>query len=113
MSYQQALEAAGCEVIEFQEFGSYQGEWLALVKYDGEIGVVDGCYGSCSGCDAFESEFGYGEYDHEKLKGFGEAYLPALPIDHYIAQFEKRISDCEWDDEAREMLEFIKQCKIR
>lgn len=61
MGYSEALEAAGCKVIDFQEFGSYQGTWLAYVKYNGEKGIVEGSYGSCSGCDAFQAEFGYGD----------------------------------------------------
>ena len=107
MSYQQAIEAAGCDVIEFKEFGSYQGEWLALVIHDGEVGIIEGSYGSCPGCDAFEAEFGWEDPGAEKLKEFGETYLPALPISHYITQFEKRVSDWEWDSEAKEMLDVI------
>lgn len=38
MSYQLALEAAGCEVLDFVEFGCYQGEWLALIRKDGVLG---------------------------------------------------------------------------
>ena len=111
MSYELALEAAGCDVIEYVEFGSYQGEWLALVKYDGQCGIVEGSYGSCSGCDSFQAEFGW--YDderddyQERLKSFGEGYLPALPIAHYISQLEKRVDDFEWDSEAKEMLEQV------
>ena len=52
MSYELALEEAGAKVLEFQSFGSFQGEWWAKVEYNGEIGWVAGCYGSCSGCDA-------------------------------------------------------------
>lgn len=40
MSYQLALEAAGCEVLDFVEFGCYQGEWLALIRKDGVLGFV-------------------------------------------------------------------------
>jgi hypothetical protein len=33
--YQRALEAAGADIIEFQEFGSYQGDWFAVLSnYD-------------------------------------------------------------------------------
>ena len=35
MSYEQALEAAGVEVIEYVEFGSYQGDWLCLIRDNG------------------------------------------------------------------------------
>src|SRR5574340_1404036 len=61
MSYQEAMEAAGAEVVAFEQFGSYQGAWRAKVRYKGETGWVQGSYGSCSGCDAFEAEFGWYE----------------------------------------------------
>lgn len=62
MSYKEALEAAGAEVHQYKDFGSYQGDWFALVTYKGERGWVSGSYGSCSGCDAFEGEFTYSDY---------------------------------------------------
>lgn len=113
--YEGALQAAGCEVLDFKEFGSYQGEWLACVKTNGIIGVVEGWYGSCSGCDAFEAEFGWDgketpDYEH-RLKSFGEGYLPALPFEHYIVQFEKRVKESEWDDEALDMLKTLVEWK--
>lgn len=60
MSYKISLEKAGCEVLAFKEFGDYQGSWLAFVVYNGERGIVEGSYGSCSGCDAFQAVFDYG-----------------------------------------------------
>jgi hypothetical protein len=56
MGYQAALEANDVTVREYKEFGSYQGTWIAILD-DGRF--VEGGYGSCSGCDAFEGEFGY------------------------------------------------------
>ncbi len=45
MGYREALEAAGCEVHDFKEFGSYQGTWLAHVTHDGQTGFIEGSYG--------------------------------------------------------------------
>lgn len=108
MSYEAALEAAGCRVIEFKEYGSYQGEWLAVVSVDGEVGVVEGSYGSCSGCDSFQSEFDWKDDERDdyqsRLADFGNGYLPPLPFEHYVTQFQKRIEKWEWDDECKEML---------
>lgn len=59
MSYKMCLEKAGAEVLDFKHFGSYQGTWMAFVNYGGKKGIVEGSYGSCSGCDAFEAEFDY------------------------------------------------------
>lgn len=33
MSYENALKAAGAEILEFGQFGSYQGDWWAKVRY--------------------------------------------------------------------------------
>lgn len=131
MSYENALEAAGAKVIAFEEFGSYQGDWYALVEYNGEIGWVNGSYGSCSGCDAFEAEFGFSGYsggdsfwDYEidqcraptdadraayqaKLADFGKTYLDGMMTQE---QAEQAVSQyMEWDSEAPAMLLFIRK----
>lgn len=134
MAYQEALEAAGAKIVAFEQFGSYQGDWWALVNTpDGRWGWINGSYGSCSGCDAFEAEFGWGgqqyctrhEYgrnillgeecedctkaalDHtEKLAAFGMEYL-----DGVMTQEEAEIQagrNLEWDSDAQEMLAFVK-----
>jgi len=56
-SYEGALRAGGANVLTFQQFGSYQGEWYAKVEFDGRTGWVSGSHGSCSGCDAIEADF--------------------------------------------------------
>lgn len=128
MAYKEALEAAGAKVIAFAEFGSYQGEWWAKVQIGDRIGWINGGYGSCSGCDAFEAEFGYeyfgehigGEYieiedarhprhaEHaEKLKAFGAEYL-----DRIKSQPEAEAdaaSNLDWDIDAQAMVDFIKE----
>ena len=69
MSYRLALEKAGVVVKEYTTFGSYQGTWIALLE-DGRI--VEGSYGSCSGCDAWDGEFGY--YEGEIIEHDGKYY---------------------------------------
>ena len=108
MSYREALEAAGAEVLEFAEFGSYQGDWWAKVKVNDEVGFIHGYYGSCSGCDAFEAEFGFDDPTPEKLVAFGKEYLDeVLSFDQAIARAS---SDLEWDLDAKEAMDFIKKC---
>ena len=130
MSYEKAMEAAGAIVHDFEQFGSYQGDWWAKVTYNGETGWVQGSYGSCSGCDAFEGEFGWDDghceehkYDskgavgcaecekaealyQERLADFGRGYLDG------IMSQEKAIEDAsenlDWDMEAKEMVEYLK-----
>ena len=57
--YDDCLEAAGADVLDFERFGSYQGEWWALVRCAGALGFVSGGFGSCSGCDAIEALLTY------------------------------------------------------
>lgn len=48
-SYEGALKAAGATIILYEEFGSSQGDWYALVEHRGMKGWVHGDFGSCSG----------------------------------------------------------------
>jgi hypothetical protein len=130
MSYEQALQLAGAEVLAFENFGSYQGDWWAKVKINDKEAWVSGSFGSCSGCDAFEAEFGYGDkncedhrYDEEGAKGckkceaakekyveqltaFGAVYLDDLKTQE---EAEKEASkNLEWDSDAQGMLDWIK-----
>lgn len=101
MSYETCLEKAGAEILDFKEFGSYQGEWLAFVYYKGEKGIVQGSYGSCSGCDAFEAEFDYceePEISGDKFYKNGRTWdedNECSEEEYYeaIAIYEKRLSD--------------------
>jgi hypothetical protein len=132
--YHRALEEAGATIHCFKEFGSYQGDWYALVTYKGEKGWVTGAYGSCSGCDAFQHEFGW-VCDHEhgentcdyvdidnlnekfdascekcvemkmKLKTFAIRYLE--PLQTFEAIREEAARDEDWDMEAKEVLEWL------
>jgi len=130
MAYQEALEAAGATVHVFEQFGSYQGDWWALVTANGQTGWIHGSYGSCSGCDAFEAEFGYGEEDeceahrfkgHQpkcadcrtvksgyagKLASFGAGYLDAI-VSQEEAEAEAA-RNLDWDSDAQVMLDYIK-----
>lgn len=132
MSYEDALEATGAKIISFKAFGSYQGEWFALVEYEGKRGWISGGYGSCTGCDAFEAEFGFGskmnvlavgekDWDGEcyrdatqadvddykaRLSAFGKGYLT-----HIMSQKEaedEAAKDLSWDADAEAMVKFVK-----
>lgn len=112
--YQEALEAAGAVVLEFEDFGSYQGDWLAVVEYDGWRGLVRGSYGSCSHCDAFEAEFDWdadGAPDYpERLAAFGKSYVEDMWTSQQLLEhFEK---DAEWDSEAQDVVEFLRKVDV-
>lgn len=57
MGYIETLKAAGAQVLDSKFTGSYQGSWGAIVIYEGKKSLVQGSYGSCSGCDRFQAEF--------------------------------------------------------
>lgn len=65
--YNAALTAAGATVLNMFIGGSYQGTWLARVRHPekGEGWILD-YYGSCTGCDAFEAEFGFDRHSYDK-----------------------------------------------
>ena len=111
--YEEALVAAGANVLEFREFGDYQGSWIAYVEYEGGRGYVRGSYGSCSGCDAFQSEFGWVDEDEAesaeyraRLADFGRGYLDgelwtAAELREHFAE------DAEWDSDAEEIVGWL------
>jgi len=113
--YHESLVAAGAVVLEFEEFGSYQGDWLAVVDYNGKRGLVWGSYGSCDHCDAFEAEFDWdadGAPDYsERLAAFGKSYLDA-PL-YYTPELYKHFQkQAEWDGEAQDVVEFLRKVDI-
>jgi len=134
--YETALIAAGANVKAMKSFGSYQGEWWALVEYEGRVGWINGSYGSCSGCDAFQANFNY-DYDeghtHAEPGGYYfdavDRPVPGCPVcdltQAKLAEFGKRYVDpdyildqeeaiksaskyIEWDMDAQEMVDWIK-----
>lgn len=111
MSYREALEAADARVLKFTTFGSWQGEWAALVEYKGKTGWVRGSFGSCSMCDAFRSEFGYDYHDDEdyekRLADFGETYLDGLTTTEKLAAYFDEAAG--WDVESEIAAKWIRE----
>lgn len=67
MGYQFALEKAGAQVLDYRQFGDWQGEWAAIVRWNDKLGVVTGAYGSCSYCDSYQGQFDdWGTYETEE-----------------------------------------------
>lgn len=131
MGYCEALEAAGAKVINYQDFGDYQGSWYAAVEYEDKTFWVVGYYGSCSGCDSFQAEFDYGEDDegcdmhkyspekdcemcilrekeyNERLALFGRSYLDDPLTQQQVEEMAAK--NLDWDMEAEELLDWL-QC---
>ena len=60
-----------CVAHTSDEIGSYQGDAIAcFIRKDGMVGVLDHCYGSCSGCDEYEGC----HYDEKQLAELGDEY---------------------------------------
>lgn len=136
MSYTSAMEAAGAVIHEEESFGSYQGDWLACITYEGRMGIVHGSYGSCSGCDAFEAEFGYSEpacpshtytyprpedctdckqaeaANQQKLAAFGREYAESMMTPDELQSYEVTLAEqTQWDSDAPGMQRFVKAHK--
>ncbi len=110
--YTDALEYAGAEIHAYEEFGSYQGEWWALVTYNGETGWINGDYGSCSGCDAFEASFSWGRDKTDKaVRDFAKDYLDTMMGQNEAEARAAKYSS--WDLEADKMVAFIKTNKMQ
>lgn len=113
MSYKKALEAAGAEVLAFETFGSYQGDWFAKVRYEGEVFWLRDYYGSCSGCDAFEADVGYSwgipeEEYNAKVAEFGKRYLE--PSERLTFEQALEIAGKDnWDNTSEDMVKFVKE----
>lgn len=72
----------GHETVLYEEFGSYQGEWLLVSFKDGLYYIWKGYYGSCSGCDSYESWNGYDSngITREKAMEFAKDYEHFLEV---------------------------------
>jgi hypothetical protein len=75
-SYEVIAWANNQEVLIFEMFGSYQGEWVMISKDESNYYIYKDWYGSCSGCDAYESEMDYEDVTREKAEKFAESYKP-------------------------------------
>jgi hypothetical protein len=135
MGYDLALKQAGAKVLGFEKFGDWQGTWAAVVKYNDKFGVVTGSFGSCSYCDAFQSEFddmgtfatADGEFyvdfekvseeaynlkmaDHdERLANFGLSYLTVVQDLSDIENQLKHVNADDWFGDER--LQLLTWCK--
>ena len=114
MSYEQALEAAGARVLAFQEFGDWQGSWVALVECQGQRGWVQGAFGSCDHCDSFEAEFSWDsdfacEDVQERLAQFGRGYLDdLLTAEQVLRQYD---ADADWDSDSADAALWVRHAQ--
>lgn len=128
--YTWAMELAGAKILVEDSFGDYQGSWYAKVEFNNKVFWVHGSYGSCSGCDAFQSEVNTSHYHDDeyhwvndnaefrtgctecdelktKVKDFGLSYLKD-PRDINLLLKEAR-ERAEWDMDAKKVVEFLEK----
>lgn len=61
--YREFLEALECEILAWETFGDYQGDYAVILRRNDLLGFVVIGYGSCSGCDALEACDTQEDYD--------------------------------------------------
>ena len=116
MSYEQSLVAAGARLIVFRTWGDWQGSWVALVEYQGRQGWVQGSYGSCDHCDAFQAEFDWDsdfacEDVQQRLAQFGRGYLDDLQsTEQVLRQYD---ADSSWDSDSAEAASWLRYAKLQ
>lgn len=108
-TYEELLKEICEEVYCFKEFGTYQGDWWAKVKYKGKKVWIHGWFGSCSGCDWILGRY-CREYSRDEIK---ESFIcDYLEDGMFFSQEEaekEALKDIEWDLEAQDLLDFIKK----
>ena len=133
MDYSDVLKMAGATVHAYREFGSYQGDWLAKVTFNGREGWIRDYYGSCSGCDALQGEVGFAGHECGSDDWYNPLYeddgfragcpkcqelkaraiaLGAEYLDDILTQekAEAVVSEnLDWDTKAKEMLAFLRE----
>ena len=72
-------KATGGILWSYFEYGSYQGDYVALVYKDKLLHVYKGRYGSCTGCD-WLSDYHSGEIPDEKVAEYMEDNPPFISI---------------------------------
>lgn len=115
------------ELLEYQTYGSYQGDYIAVLKGADNIYLFKGSYGSCSGCDWLESNSkwtdGGLEIEEGDVKTYcsGEKPFLTIPKDKietvlamedisqlFPANTRNSYDDWDWED-IKKLLKSIKE----
>lgn len=65
----------------YEQYGDYQGDYIALIYKDGNLLIYKGAYGSCSGCD-WLCDYSDGEVPDEAAKDYvkSEELYATIPV---------------------------------
>lgn len=113
-SYHWALQYAGYKVLAFEYFGSYQGDWIAKVEIDGQVGWIKDYYGSCPVCDAFAAECDHEDRTKKEWKSFCKKFVKYYisEIRTYEEVLEEAKTNISWDSEAKDMVKWIEANRL-
>lgn len=81
--YPMVAGVRGQEILLYQQFGSYQGEWMMLARNPDTFFIYKDYYGSCSACDSYEAaDFGWGNegIPMDKALEFAKDYKPFIEV---------------------------------
>lgn len=73
----------GKELLVTCFFGSYQGDWIGVLKDGDKLELWKGSYGSCSGCDFLEAvrDWKTEEVDDKEAQDYFKGETPFLILD--------------------------------
>lgn len=122
--------AAGLQMklLAYEEFGSYQGDYIAILQDGERIKIFKGRYGSCSGCDWLHGERNWDtdEIEDEKIVDYVKDDKPFLELDrakvevivnsddpaaYFPANTREDYDDWNWNDIKRLMQEALDPSK--
>ena len=123
-SYEEAFACVEGVTVEWAEYyGSYQGNFLCKIQKAGETLYIYDSYGSCSGCDSFQAEFGWSTYYYEsegvtqeerlahvkqRMAKWSFSYIEsALPLQQMMNYLQNECG--QWDDEAIKALKRLEE----
>lgn len=112
------------KLLAYKEYGSYQGDYIAILGDNDNVYLYRGSYGSCSGCDWLEAEKHWenDEVSEEKIKEFVKDEKPFLVISEdnieairnakdisvfFPANTRNGYGDWTWDDIKQLILEAL------
>ncbi len=81
-SYREVATFNGQRSLFYQEFGSYQGEWVLFALGDEDYVIYRDWYGSCSGCDSLQADT---PRTQEQAEEFAKGYKPFCEIPRLTA----------------------------
>ena len=84
------------DLLLFEQFGSYQGDFIVITKDSDKAYIYKDSYGSCGGCDSLEAFEDYCDdsdkfWTQEKCEEFAKDYQPFITVD--LALFHQLLKD--------------------